>query len=81
MVIDDPHLMTLLTLGKNMKSALIAVLVALSLAACGKSANVSAVAASAAVAAPTIAEAASGVAAAASGVAGAAADVAAAAKK
>jgi len=57
-----------------MKSALIAVLFALSLAACGKTeVNVSAVAASAAAVAPTIAEATSGVApavsAAASGVA------------
>ncbi len=60
-----------------MKSAVIAVLVALSLVACGEkpAADV------AAVAAPTIAEAASGVAAAASSVAGAAADVAEAAKK
>lgn len=62
MVTDDPHLMTLiLTLGNNMKSALFAVLVALTLVACGeKAADVSAVAASAAVAAPTVAEAASG---------------------
>jgi hypothetical protein len=71
-----------LLIGNKMKSALFAVLVALSLVACGqKAADVSAVAASAAAAAPTIADAASSVAAAASSVAGAAADVAAAAKK
>lgn len=83
MVTDDPHLMTLkLTLGNNMKSALIAVLVALSLVACGEkpAVDAAAVAASAAAAAPVVADAASSVAAAASSVAGAAAEVAAPAK-